>query len=188
MFPSVAPMVTTYATHMRQMSSHGQFFASTSIFLLGYLIIWGSFGILAYSVNLFLPNLIMKVPVLQLHTTLISASVLVLAGIYQLTRLKYVCLSHCRSPLGFILNHWKQGKFGALRMGINHGFYCLGCCWALMLLLVVVGIMNLTWMLLLALFIFIEKIDKRGFFIGKIVGIFFIVIGLITAFQSFLHL
>lgn len=185
MFPSVAPMVTTYAALAKQRDKHEQLFASTLIFLSGYLITWVSFGILAYFINLFLQNSIMKISVLQSHATLIPAFALVLAGTYQLTRLKYICLSHCRTPLGFILNHWKQGKFGALRMGIDHGFYCVGCCWALMILLVVVGIMNLTWMLLLALYIFIEKIDKRGFFIGRVVGIFLIAIGLIIAFLAF---
>lgn len=100
-----------------------------------------------------------------------------LVGAYQLSSLKRICLSHCRMPLGFILSHWRDGKSGALRLGLDHGLYCIGCCWALMSVLFLVGIMNLAWMALLTLFVFIEKVSARGLVVGKVVGILLIAAG-----------
>lgn len=183
MLPSAAPMITTYAMLSKQRYVHNQFFPPTLIFLSGYLIVWTSFGVLGYLVNPLLSILPTILPTMQ-NAVLLVPVVLVLAGIYQLTPLKYACLSHCRTPLGFILHHWREGKAGALRMGIDHGLYCVGCCWALMAILVIVGAMNLVWMALLTLAIFIEKVDRRGLIFAKIAGIAFVTTGLTIAFQS----
>ncbi len=94
----------------------------------------------------------------------------ILAGIYQLTPFKYACLSHCRSPFAFVLNHWRDGWIGALRMGASHGLYCLGCCWVLMALLFAVGVMNLVWVAAIAAFVFAEKLLPGGIWVGRIGG------------------
>jgi len=93
------------------------------------------------------------------------------AGIYQLTPLKSVCLTHCRSPFDFVLNHWREGTAGALRMGVEHGLYCLGCCWFLMALLFAAGIMSLLWMAAITVFVFIEKLSPAGQLIARASGI-----------------
>ncbi|MCI0454469.1 MAG: DUF2182 domain-containing protein, partial [Candidatus Dadabacteria bacterium] len=97
--------------------------------------------------------------------------------------LKNACLTHCRSPLHFIMHRWREGYTGALTMGVSHGVYCLGCCWGLMLVLFVVGLMNLSWMGILTLVIFVEKISKHGIIISKLVGGFLIILGVVMAIQ-----
>jgi predicted metal-binding membrane protein len=94
----------------------------------------------------------------------------VAAGVYQFTPLKNACLNHCRSPFAFVLNHWRDGWSGALRMGASHGLYCLGCCWVLMALLFAVGVMNLLWVAAIAAFVFAEKLLPGGVWIGRIGG------------------
>ncbi|MDQ3654636.1 MAG: DUF2182 domain-containing protein, partial [Chloroflexota bacterium] len=108
-------------------------------------------------------------------------AVLVLAGLYQLTPLKRVCLDHCRSPIMFVTRHWRDGYQGALRMGIEHGGFCLGCCWALFAVLVAAGVMSLAWMLLLTLIIFAEKVLPMGRRAPAIVGIAFVLLGVLVA-------
>lgn len=115
------------------------------------------------------------------YGSLIGGAVLIAAGLYQLTPLKNVCLKHCRSPLHFIMHRWREGYLGALIMGMDHGAYCLGCCWGLMLVLFVVGIMNIAWMGILTLVIFVEKISKHGVVISKVVGGLLILLGLVMA-------
>ena len=105
-------------------------------------------------------------------------AVLIVAGLYQLTPLKRVCLDHCRSPFAFVMQHWRDGYGGALRMGIVHGSYCLGCCWALFAVLVAAGVMSLAWMLLLTLVVFAEKVLPGGRRTSQVVGIALLVLGL----------
>ena len=107
---------------------------------------------------------------LALASPLLGGAVFILAGIYQFTPLKNVCLRHCRSPFAFVLNHWRDGRRGALRMGASHGAYCLGCCWVLMALLFAVGVMNLIWVAAIAAFVFAEKLLPRGAWIGRVGG------------------
>lgn len=177
MLPSAAPMVMTYAEVSRQRRSRHLAQAPTVLFVLGYLLAWGSLGVLAYAVNVLLPVIGIAFPELQSHAPLFGGAGLMLVGAYQLSSLKRICLSHCRMPLGFILSHWRDGKSGALRLGLDHGLYCIGCCWALMSVLFLVGIMNLAWMALLTLFVFIEKVSARGLVVGKVVGILLIAAG-----------
>jgi predicted metal-binding membrane protein len=105
----------------------------------------------------------------------LAVGVLLAAGIYQLTALKLACLKQCRSPIGFLTSHWKDGISGSLRMGIEHGIFCLGCCWLLMALLFVGGVMNLTWVALIATFVLLEKVVPRGETVGRLGGIMLIV-------------
>jgi predicted metal-binding membrane protein len=110
----------------------------------------------------------------------LGSAVLIAAGLYQWTPLKHACLHHCRSPLEFIMTEWRDGTAGALAMGARHGLYCLGCCWLLMLLLFVGGIMNIGWIAGLTVFIFIEKVAPAGHWIGRAGGALLIVLGAVT--------
>jgi predicted metal-binding membrane protein len=103
-----------------------------------------------------------------------------LAGIYQLTPFKGACLTHCRSPLGFLMSRWRDGIAGALRLGIEHGTYCLGCCWALMCVLFVVGVMNLVWVAALAIVVLAEKIAPAGAIVARVAGIVMITAGVLA--------
>lgn len=177
MLPSAAPMVMTYAEVSQRRRSRHLAYAPTGLFVLGYLLAWGSLGVLAYAVNVLLPLIGIAFPELQPYAAVFGGAGLMLVGAYQLSPLKYICLSRCRMPLGFILSHWREGRGGALRMGLDHGLYCIGCCWALMSVLFLVGIMNLAWMALLSLFVFIEKVSTRGLIVGKVAGILVIAAG-----------
>jgi predicted metal-binding membrane protein len=149
--------------------------------VLGYLLAWCSVGLLAYAVSALVSVIVMASPKLQADAALFGGMVLILAGAYQFSTLKAKCLSYCRTPLGYILSHWRAGNSGALRMGLHHGLYCIGCCWALMGILFVVGIMNLAWMALLALFMFIEKVNTRGEIVGRVVGALLMIAGMVMA-------
>jgi predicted metal-binding membrane protein len=111
---------------------------------------------------------------------LLGGVLLVAAGVFQWTRLKASCLVHCRSPLSFIVTIWREGRGGALRMGLHHGLYCLGCCWLLMALLFVAGVMNLLWIAAIAIFVLLEKIVPRGERVGRVAGIVLVVAGLLV--------
>ena len=100
----------------------------------------------------------------------LAGAILVAAGAYQLTPLKGACLTHCRSPLGFLMTNWRDGTLGALRMGVRHGAYCLGCCWALMCVLFVVGVMNLVWVAALTAFVLLEKVGPAGAIVARVAG------------------
>lgn len=184
MLPSTAPMVMTYTAMSQRRRSGSWAYGSAGLFVLGYLLAWGGLGLLAYAVNALLPLIGMAFPGLGLHADLIGGAVLILAGAYQLSSFKDFCLTGCRTPLGFIMTHWRDGKGGALRMGLQHGLYCIGCCWALMAVLFVVGLMNLAGMALLALLMFVEKVSAYGAVAGKFAGILLILAGIVMAFYS----
>jgi len=107
----------------------------------------------------------------------LGGAILIAAGVYQLTPFKGACLTHCRSPLGFLMSHWRGGTAGALRMGIAHGTYCVGCCWALMGVLFVVGVMNLAWVAALTVFVLVEKIGPAGAIVARAAGLVMIAAG-----------
>jgi predicted metal-binding membrane protein len=180
MFPSVAPMAVMFVTASRSKRSAGGSAVPTWVFLAGYLTVWSLFGVGAYLVSLVVPAVGMAAPGLRTHIPLAGGIVLVLAGLYQWSPLKGVCLRHCRSPLGFLLHSWRDGYPGAFLMGFTHGAYCAGCCWGLMVVLFAVGLMNLGWMLLLAAIIFAEKIFRHGPLIGRVAGLGLVLFGLIT--------
>jgi predicted metal-binding membrane protein len=178
MFPSVVPMVSMFAAVGRHKRSTGGSAVPTWVFLAGYLAVWSLFGVGAYLLSLVVPAVGMAAPGLRSNSPLIGGIVLVLAGLYQWSPLKGACLRHCRSPLGFLLQSWRDGYGGAVTMGFTHGAYCAGCCWGLMVVLFAVGLMNLGWMVLLAAVIFAEKIIRHGPLIGKIAGLGLILYGL----------
>jgi predicted metal-binding membrane protein len=180
MFPAVAPVVSFFAALSRKRREVGQSAAPTWLFLAGYLVVWGLFGLGVYLLSLVIPALGMMAPGLSLDHPLAAGIVLFFAGLYQLSPLKRVCLHHCRSPLSIIMHGWRDGYVGALRMGFVHGAYCLGCCWGLMLVLFAVGLMNLLWMIILTVVIFVEKVLPYGPLVGKLTGVALILFGLLT--------
>lgn len=174
MTPSATPMILTFAGLNRRRNPN-ESTGSTSIpFLAGYLIVWFSFSAIAtliqwgfHSVGLLSPELISVTP-------LIGSILLILAGVYQFTPLKYACLSNCRTPVSFLATEWRDGTRGMLIIGLRHGLYCLGCCWTLMLLLFVTGVMNLLWVALIAGYVLIERVTSAGQIISRVVGLLMI--------------
>jgi predicted metal-binding membrane protein len=171
MLPSAAPMILTFATINRHKRRRGQPFVPTMVFMSGYLISWGLFGVFATLADWSLERAALISPMTGRLVPLLGAIVVIAAGIYQLTPLKAVCLTHCRSPFDFVLNHWRDGAIGALRMGLAHGLFCLGCCWFLMVLLFAAGIMSVLWMAAITVFVFVEKLFPAGEWIARISGV-----------------
>jgi predicted metal-binding membrane protein len=177
MAPSAAPMVLTFATLNRSKRARGQGIVPTSVFLLGYLAAWGAFSVVATLAQWALDRGALLSPALAATSPLLGGTLVIAAGLYQFTPLKQACLRNCRSPFAFVLNHWREGWTGALRMGIEHGAYCLGCCWMLMTLLFVAGVMNLFWVAGIAVFVFAEKLLLGGHGVGRVAGVVMLGLG-----------
>ena len=146
-------------------------------FTAGYLLVWTAFSAGAALAQWALHQAAMLSPTMTTSSARLSGAILIAAGVYQLTPFKGACLTHCRSPLGFLMSHWREGTAGALRMGIEHGTYCLGCCWALMSVLFVVGVMNLVWVAAMTFFVLVEKIGPAGAFVARVAGVAMIASG-----------
>ncbi len=176
MAPSAAPLVLLYTRVAHHRASSGDLTAGRAIvpaaFLAaGYLLVWLLFSVAAATVQEFLqPAGFISGMMLWSKTAVLSATVLAAAGLYQLTPLKQACLAQCRAPAQFLVRHWRPGRTGALRLGMRHGAYCVGCCWLLMALLFVGGVMNLVWIAALAVFVLVEKLAPAGAAIGRWLG------------------
>lgn len=157
MLPSAAPTILLYGALVRKNGAIGTVLPGVWIFAGAYLLVWTGFSIAATLLQALLENASLLTPAMTIASTGLSALVLIAAGVYQLTPLKQACLGKCRNPLEFFITRWRAGPAGAFRMGLEHGAYCVGCCWALMLLLFVAGVMNLLWVALIAAFVFVEK-------------------------------
>jgi predicted metal-binding membrane protein len=171
MLPSAAPMVLLYARVARSRSTEGSPANGTITFVLGYAAVWGGFSVGAVLLQSWLEELALLSPRLELTSLVLAASVLIAAGAYQWTPWKHACLQRCRSPLDFVLTHWRSGAGGAFIMGIRHGLYCVGCCGLIMLLLFVGGIMNLYWIGLLAALVLGEKLLPGGQWLSRLAGV-----------------
>lgn len=178
MLPSAAPMILTFATVNRRKRARGQPFVPTAVFTAGYLLAWSLFGIAATLADWGLEQAALLSPTTQRLNPALAAAVIIVAGVYQLTPLKSACLSNCRSPLDFVLNHWREGRLGAWWMGFEHGLYCLGCCWFLMALLFAAGMMSLLWMAAITAFVLAEKLFPAGQWIARFSGVLMIAFGL----------
>jgi predicted metal-binding membrane protein len=170
MLPSASPMILLFATIARAKQAKGQRRGSTTVFVLGYLAVWSAFSLLAVLLQFTLEKAALLSPMMEATSAAFAAAVLIAAGVYQWTPLKQACLSRCRSPLDFVIHHWHEGQRGAFRMGVLHGAYCVGCCWLLMLVLFVGGVMNLAWVLALAALVLAEKLVPAGHWIGRVAG------------------
>jgi predicted metal-binding membrane protein len=157
MVPSAAPMVLIHAAISRKQERADRPLAATALFVVGYLSVWMAFSLVATALQWGLESLGIVTGMMEIASSAIAGLVLISAGLYQLTPLKGACLKHCQHPLTFIAHHWRPGKAGAFRMGVEHGSYCLGCCLFLMALLFVGGIMNLIWIAGIAVYVGIEK-------------------------------
>jgi predicted metal-binding membrane protein len=158
MVPTAGPMILLFATFNRKRREQKRPFVRTGIFLLGYLIVWTGFSVIAALAQWGLHRAALLSPMMVSTSSALGGSLLVAAGVFQWTPLKNSCLAHCRSPLDFFSGDWREGNKGALIMGLKHGAYCLGCCWVLMLLLFVTGVMNLIWIAAIAVFVLVEKV------------------------------
>jgi predicted metal-binding membrane protein len=147
------------------------------VFGLGYLAIWLGFSAAAALAQAALHQAALLSPAMKIASARLSGAILIGAGVYQLTPAKRACLRHCQSPLGFLMSNWRDGARGALRMGLRHGLYCLGCCWAAMGVLFVVGVMNLAWVGLLAVFILLERFGRAGMLVARVGGIVMLLVG-----------
>jgi len=171
MLPSAAPMILTFAAINRRRRARAQPYVPTALFTGGYLLAWGGFSVAATLAQWGLERAALFSPMAMTTTSpLLGGLLFVAAGIYQFTPLKHACLRLCRSPFDFVANHWQDGAGGALRMGFSHGLYCLGCCWPLMALLFVGGVMNLVWVAVLAAVVLVEKLFPAGVWIARTSG------------------
>jgi predicted metal-binding membrane protein len=170
MLPSASPMILLFARFNRTQRDKGTPYVPTAVFALGYLLVWAAFSLVAVSAQWGLERSGLLSSMMASTSVMLGAVLLIAAGLYQLTPLKYACLRHCRSPLFFISHHWRPGEWGALRMGLEHGAFCTGCCWFLMALLFYGGIMNLFWIIGLALLVLLEKVAPAGHWVGWLMG------------------
>ena len=179
MLPSATPMLLLFARVQRNGGDRASGVATAS-FAAGYLLVWGAFSVAATALQWALQSLRWMSPMMQTSPVALGAALLVAAGVWQLTPWKARCLGHCRSPIGFLAGHWRAGRIGALRMGIVHGAYCLGCCWFLMALLFVGGVMNPFWIGALALYVLLEKLGPRGHLLSRTSGLLLVAAGIIV--------
>jgi predicted metal-binding membrane protein len=185
MTPSAAPMILIYARVGRQASTSGHPFAASGWFVSGYLVAWLGFSLAATSGQWVLERAALLTPMMESVSAVLAGIVLIAAGIYQWTPVKEACLSYCQAPLTFIMRHggFRPDPAGALTLGVRHGLYCIGCCWAFMLLLFVGGIMNLLWIAALAGLVLLEKVLPFGKFVSRTAGCVFIASGVWLLFQ-----
>ena len=177
MVPSAAPMALVYAAVARKASRQGESLAPTAVFVTGYVVMWTLFSAGATLLQWGLERAALLSPMMVSTSPALGGSLLIAAGVYQLTPLKDACLRHCRSPAYFISEHWRPGAAGAFRMGLVHGAYCLGCCWLLMGILFFGGVMNLLWIAAITLFVLLEKVVPAGVMSGRLAGLALIALG-----------
>ncbi|MDP3855823.1 DUF2182 domain-containing protein [Phenylobacterium sp.] len=174
MSPSAAPTILLYARVHRHAIAQGQVekrLAPTGAFAAGYLLAWLGFSIAATALHWALERAgLVSEMLMGSQSRWLSGGVLIAAGLYQLSPLKQTCLAHCRAPAVFLSTHWRPHASGALRLGVTHGAYCVGCCWMLMALLFVGGVMNLAWIAALAVLVLAEKLFPAGRWIGIACG------------------
>jgi len=175
MIPSAAPTILLYARVHRHALAWGQVqdkLAPTGAFAAGYMLVWLGFAAAAATLHWVLERTgLVSAMMMGSRSRWLSGAVLIAAGLYQLSPLKNICLTHCRTPASFLSRHWRPHALGALRLGAMHGVYCVGCCWMLMALLFVGGVMNLTWIVILAILVLIEKALPAGQWVGRGAGV-----------------
>lgn len=178
MAPSATPMILLFGASEARAGKKMPFLGAGA-FALGYLAVWTLFSALAALAQWGLHQAAMLSPAMSVLSPRIGGAVLVIAGAYQLSPWKNQCLTHCRSPLSFLMTHWRPGRRGAFSIGAHHGAFCLGCCWALMAILFVVGVMNLLWVAVLTVFVLLEKVGPKGALLARLGGVGLIVAGIV---------
>ena len=177
MLPAAAPMILIFASAQGRRSRAAA--VPTWIFVSGYILVWAGVGVAVYILVQLGSEVAGRIGAADraMWAPLALGATLIVAGIYQFTPAKRVCLSHCRSPFAFVAQHWRDGRLGALGMGLRHGAWCLGCCWALFAVLVAAGVMSMAWMLLLTLVVFVEKVTPQGGRLARLVGAALVILG-----------
>ena len=181
MAPSASPMLLMFAGAQARRRG-GNRLLMTLTFGLGYLAVWTGFSVGAAVGQLYLHQAALLSSAMAISNSKLTGAIFLLAGAYQLTPWKGKCLTHCRSPLGFLMTNWQDGTVGAFTMGARHGAYCLGCCWALMCVLFAVGVMSIVWVAALTVFVLIEKIGPAGAVVARIAGAALVVLGIAKIF------
>ena len=170
MLPSAMPMIKAHSKTCRQ--RYGSDMPYSALFSLAYLLVWFVFSILLTLLQWQFHDLQWLSAMMENSNTQLAAAIFIVAGVYQFTAIKNACLQHCRSPFSFLLNSWQNGKLGAFNMGVIHGNTCLGCCWAQMMIMFAVGVMNITGMILITLFILLEKgLPEKNDLISRSAGV-----------------
>jgi len=162
MAPSAAPMLFAFHAVSRSRGRDGAVVGPLAAFALGYIAVWSAFSLAATVAQWSLHEASIVTDAMASASRPLDAALLLVAGAFQFAPLKQRCLAQCRSPMGFLLSEWRDGTRGAFLMGLRHGAFCVGCCWGLMLVLIVVGVMNLAWMVALAAAVFLEKVWRHG--------------------------
>ena len=175
---SAAPVLLLFGAAHAKRTEDGVSLA-VLMFGLGYVTVWVGFSACAALAQWSLHQAAMLSPAMAASSPRVAGAILLAAGAYQLTPFKGACLTRCRSPLGFLLTNWRDGNRGALEMGVRHGLFCLGCCWMLMCVLYVVGVMNLVWVAVLSVFVLVEKIGPAGAIVARVAGALMIIVGLL---------
>jgi predicted metal-binding membrane protein len=175
---TAAPMLLLFAGAQARVRQRGVSLAVLA-FGLAYVTVWVGFSACAALAQWALHETAMLSPSMAASSPQLAGAILMAAGAYQLTPFKGMCLTRCRSPLGFFMTSWRPGTLGAFQMGLRHGAYCLGCCWALMCVLFVVGVMNLMWVAALTVFVLIEKIGPAGTVVARVAGAVMVVFGVL---------
>ncbi|MFB3150872.1 MAG: DUF2182 domain-containing protein [Alphaproteobacteria bacterium] len=178
MLPGATPMILLFAMINREKREAGYPFVPTGAFALGYAGAWTAFSLFATILQWALHSAALLSPMLVSTSAVLAGALFIAAGTYQLTPLKHACLKNCRSPVHFIMTRWRSGAGGALRMGLEHGAYCVGCCWFLMGLLFVLGVMNLLWVAALTILVLVEKAAPHGEWTARISGVAMLAAGL----------
>ena len=173
MLPSAAPLILLILGVYRRREDHHTRLNSL-LFLGGYLLVWTLFSLVAASGQIALHRAALLSAEMATRSGVLAAGILIITGVYQWLPMKGACLAHCRSPLSFLSHHWREGRFGAVRMGFVHGLFCVGCCWALMALLFIAGVMNLLWVAAIAVFVLVEKLSRQGLIFGRVAGVLLI--------------
>ncbi len=178
MTPAALPVLLLFTGAHARRAERGVA-SAVVMFGLGYIAVWLGFSACATAAQWALHQGALSSSMMATSSTPAAGAILIAVGAYQLTPLKTGCLVHCRSPLGFLMSHWGDGSGGAFLMGVRHGVFCLGCCWALMGVLLVVGVMNLTWVGVLTVFILLEKIGPAGLRLARVGGAMLIAFGVV---------
>ena len=177
MLPGAMPMILTFATANRRQRARGGAFVPIAVFVGGYLAVWGGFSLAATLAQAALVHATLMLPSMRLESATLGGLLFICAGIYQWTPLKRACLGKCRTPVDFVINHWRDGRLGALRMGVVHGAFCVGCCAVLMGLLFAGGVMNLLWVAAIAVVVLVEKLLPAGERVARLGGMLLVGIG-----------
>jgi predicted metal-binding membrane protein len=181
MLPAASPVIVLFAAANARRRARDGVAVPTGLFVLGYLLVWGGFSVAAALAQWGLHAAALLSATLTTTSPLVGGGLLIAAGVWQLTPLKQACLARCRHPVAWLMTEWRDGAGGTLAMGLRHGAYCLGCCWALMGLLFVAGVMNLLWVAAITAFVLVEKVAPGGVWVGRATSILLIAAGVVVA-------